>query len=162
MVIIIRKATTADAQDIFDVRFAAIRDQCKNYYPESALDAWTSGSPSERFRADVEQRFYVATVNNAVIGTGMLDLDSGQLDAIFVHPLYLRQGVGRAIVSFLENIARINSVNRLKLESTLNAATFYRNLGFRGAQISKYVTSQGLELECIPMEKEVPGAATAA
>lgn len=160
MTILVRKATLEDAQGIFDIRIAAIRDQCKNFYPEPVLGAWTSVSPSDRFRSDVEQHFYVATVGNCVIGSGMVDLNSGQIDAIFVHPQHLRQGVGRAIVTYLETLARLNGLRRLKLDSTLNAAPFYRSLGFRGTQIAQYDTQRGLKLECIPMEKEMLVAST--
>lgn len=151
--ITIRKASRDDAVQAFDIRQAAILDQCKGHYPGDALKSWTDGEPSERFLRVVEERFYLAVQEDRVIGTGMIDTQTGDIDAVFVHPDKLRMGVGRMILNYLEALAREHGLQSIKLESTLNAAPFYRACGFEGTELSQYVTPKGLRLDCIPMTK---------
>lgn len=95
----------------------------------------------------------MAMQDDRVIGTGMIDTQTGVIGAVFVHPAKLRRGAGRMIMNYLETIAREHGLQSIKLESTLNAAPFYRACGFEGTALSQYVTTKGLRLDCIPMTK---------
>jgi GNAT superfamily N-acetyltransferase len=157
MEITIRKAVADDAQAVFDVRIEAIRSQCRGFYSDDALASWTSGYVSERFKHNIDKFMHVAVVDGKIAGTGMIDLKSGHIDAIFVHSRLAKQGIGRAMVLYLENLARAAGIEQLKIESTTNAASFYHSIGFLGDKKSVYVTSKGIELDCIPMTKEIVG-----
>ena len=156
--ILIRKALNADAQSIFDIRIAAINSQCKVYYANQDLEIWTAGILSAHFVKMVEELGYVATVGGEVVGTGMIDLESGQIDAIFVHPSLMGRGIGRKMMDYLENLAIETGLVRLRLDSTLNAAPFYRAVGFVGNAVAEYKSPSGLSLDCIPMEKAISPA----
>ena len=99
------------------------------------------------------QHFYIATVGDAVVGTGMIDRSTGRLDAIMVRPDMTRHGIGKQMMSFLEDIARTAGLTELMLDSTLNAAEFYRSCGFVGDAIGKYQSPRGITLDCVPMTK---------
>jgi len=149
----IRKANRNDAIRAFDIRRMAILHQCKRHYPIDALESWANAELSERFLCVVEERFYLAIQDDQIIGTGMVDTDTGAIDAVFVDPEHIGKGTGRMIVNFLESIARKHKLQLLKLESTLNAAPFYRACGFKGQELSQYVTQKGTRLDCILMTK---------
>lgn len=149
----IRKACAADAKAAWDIRNAAILSQCKGYYAPELLAIWTDGAITGEFVHFVVEKFYVATVDGVVIGTGMIDRNTGKLDAIFTRPDMMRRGVGRQMVSFLENIARNTGLTELMLDSTVNAAEFYRNCGFVGDAIGTYQSPRGIAMDCIPMKK---------
>jgi GNAT superfamily N-acetyltransferase len=149
----IRKATAADAVAAWEIRDAAILSQCKGHYSPESLAIWTSGEITDEFIQFVVEHFYVATVDDVVVATGMVDLTTGRLDAIMVRPGMMRRGIGRQIVSFLEYIARAAGVTELTLDSTLNAAAFYRSCGFVGNAIGQYHSPRGITLDCIPMTK---------
>jgi N-acetylglutamate synthase-like GNAT family acetyltransferase len=151
----IRKANAGDAVSIWEIRNAAILSGCQAYYPVELLKAWTGGEMTEQFVQAVIEQFYVATLRDEVLGTGAINLDSAQLDAVFVRPDMMGRGVGRQIVAFLEELARQAGLTRLTLDSTLNAASFYRRCGFVGEAVSTYHSPRGIALECIPMEKEL-------
>ena len=78
---------------------------------------------------------------------------SAELDAIFVRPDMMRRGVGKQIVSFLEDIGRAAGLTKLTLDSTLNAADFYRRCGFVGEVAGEYHSPRGITRDCIPMGK---------
>ncbi|WP_371826110.1 GNAT family N-acetyltransferase [Photobacterium sp. GJ3] len=110
---------------------------------------------SARFIADVERAFFVAESEQRVIASGMINVDDGMVDAIFVVPEFMGQGVAQAMLSHLEHLAREAGLPAMKLNSTLNAAAFYRHCGFEGDEISVYESPGGLQLACIPMEKSL-------
>lgn len=156
----IRKAQAADAASAWDIRNAAILSQCPAYYPAELLAIWTRGEMTEEFVEFVAEKFYVATVGDEVVGTGAIDLDNGQLDALFVRPDMMQRGIGRQMVAHLETVARAAGLTRLTLNSTLNAAAFYRRCGFVGETVGAYHSPRGITLDCIPMVKELGSGAT--
>ena len=149
----IRKACADDAAAAWEIRNAAILSQCKGHYPPESLAIWTNGEITEQFIQFVVEQLYVATVNDAVVGTGMIDRDTGRLDAIMVRPDMMRHGIGKQMVSFLEDIGRAAGLTKLTLDSTLNAAEFYRSCGFVGEAIGIYQSPRGITLDCIPMTR---------
>ena len=153
--ILIRKANESDARVAWQIRNAAIDSQCTGHYPSEELELWTSGEMTEKFICAVADSLYVAILDGQVIGTGMIDLDFGNVDAIFVHPSYMGSGVGKRILLHLEKLAVEAGLTQLKLDSTLNAGSFYQACGFVGGEISKYKSPRGLLLDCIPMKKSI-------
>ena len=149
----IRKACADDAAAAWEIRNAAILSRCQGHYPVELLAIWTDGAITEQFVQFVAKHFYVATIDDAVVGTGMIDRDTGQLDAIFVRPDMMRHGIGRQIMSYLEDIGRAAGLTQLTLDSTLNAAPFYRSCGFVGETIGVFQSPRGIALDCIPMTK---------
>ncbi len=150
---VIRKADRGDAQRIWDIRVAAIRAQCRGFYSEEILEAWTKGDMADQFVAWVESSFYVATDGDAIVGTGAIDIESGQIDAVFVRPEYMGNGVARRMMAHLEGLALSTELKAVSLDSTLNAAPFYRKCGFIGDAIGVYESPRGFTLDCIPMTK---------
>ena len=151
----IRKAKREDAREAWEIRNFAILNQCAGHYSMDTLETWTNGDFYDDFIDAVEQHFYVATYNNQVIGTGMINIETGKIDAIFVHPNHMRRGIGKKIVEFLEDIALNSGLETLTLVSTLNAAAFYRACGFEGNAVGTYISPKGVSLDSISMFKVI-------
>lgn len=149
----IRKANCDDALDAWDIRRASVHAACAGYYPEAALSGWVDGTPSDKWVSIVEHGFYVAVDEGRVVGTGMLTIASGQVDAIFVRPSHMGRGIGYGILQFVETLAGTHGLVEIRLDATLNAAPFYRRCGWTGDVVSTYRTSRGIELACVPMTK---------
>jgi GNAT superfamily N-acetyltransferase len=149
----IRKATRADVDDTWRVRSRAIQHQCANVYTAAQIDAWTSKAPTPGYANDVDSSFYVTVTESRIIGTGMINLGTGKIDAIFVLPEYMGQGTARDMLQHLEALALNVELEYLHLDATLNAAAFYRKCGFVGDKVSIYHSPTGLTLECVPMHK---------
>ncbi len=155
MELVIRKAELQDAIAAWDIRNAAILDQCTGHYPEEQLAAWTAGEITDDFIQSVARSWYVATLNENVVGTGILEYATGQVDAVFVQPDRMGRGVGSAMMAHLESHAIESRLTRLTLDSTLNAAPFYRKCGFVGDQRGVYESPRGISLACIRMTKQI-------
>jgi GNAT superfamily N-acetyltransferase len=149
----IRKATRADSQAVLELRKEAVLAQCAGFYPDDVLTAWTSNVPSADWADRVERGFHVAVDGDQIVASGMLTTETGQVDAIFVLPSHMGRGIGRQMIAFLEGMAREHGLEEMSLESTLNAAPFYRTCGFSGETVAKYRSPRGLCLDCVPMVK---------
>ncbi|MGF6472102.1 GNAT family N-acetyltransferase [Paraburkholderia youngii] len=151
----IRKANRDDAFDAWDIRKTSVHAACAEHYPRAALSAWVDGSPGDKWVSVVERYFYVAVDRGSVVGTGMLTLASGQVDAIFVRPSHMGRGIGRKMLDFLQALAAEHGLDAMRLDATLNAVPIYRKCGWSGDSVSTYRTARGLELACVPMTKLV-------
>ncbi|WP_372872756.1 GNAT family N-acetyltransferase [Shewanella sp.] len=156
------KAYAEDAQAIWDLRNKAILAGCKGYYDELSLARWTEGELTESFTAVVARDFYVMKDGAGVAGCIMLDVShpalrkgEAQLEAVFVAPDMMGHGIGKRLVAFIEALALKEGINRLRLESTLNAVPFYRACGFGEEQSSLYHSPRGFSLECCRMYKNL-------
>ncbi|MGE8326822.1 GNAT family N-acetyltransferase [Pseudomonas urmiensis] len=149
----IRRATRDDAQIAFDIRRLAIRAQCIGPYSQQDMLAWTRGSLNEWFTDLVQQHFQLVCAQGRVVATGMLDVEEGEIGAIFVHPEFMGRGIGRLLIEHLEGLALEANLAQIKLDATLNAVAFYRACGFVGEQRSIYQSPSGLQLACVPMLK---------
>jgi GNAT superfamily N-acetyltransferase len=153
MTAIIRKASADDAAISWEIRRAAILDQCTGHYQAELLAIWTDGEMDDGFVQFVSEQLHVATIDSVVVATGMIDSQSGRVDAIFVRPDMMRRGIGKQMMTFLEQIGRAAGLTQLTLNSTLNAAAFYRKCGFVGDIIGTYQSPRGIILDCLPMTK---------
>ncbi|MGA3824632.1 GNAT family N-acetyltransferase, partial [Pseudomonas chlororaphis] len=64
-------------------------------------------------------------------------------------------GTGRQRANYRKQLACQPSPPHLALDSTLNAADFYRHCGFVGERIAQYQSPRGLTLACVPMIKHL-------
>ena len=152
----IRKASAQDAHLCWDIRNRAILAGCADCYDEADLVVWTQGELTESFTQVVAQFMYVAVIDGRVVGTAMLDEANAQVEALFVEPQVMGQGVGKRLLHFIERKANLLGLAELRLESTLNAAAFYRAHGFGGAgreEDSVYLSPRGIALDCVVMYK---------
>ena len=149
----VRKANAEDAKAVWEIRKLAILKQCKEHYPADLLQKWTDGSMDDQFVRLVEAHFYVATIDDDVVGTGMIDCNNGQIDGLAVRPDMMNHGIGKKMLTFLEDIALQSGLQKLTLDSTLNAIEFYRKCGFRGDRVGEYESPRGITLDCMPMTK---------
>lgn len=151
----IRRATRRDAQTAFDIRRLAIRHQCIGTYSEQQMLDWTKGSAEDGYNVLMDKHFYLGCVEGEPVATGMLDLEHCEIGAIFIHPDFMQRGLGKRVLHFLEELARDLDLGEVCLDATLNAADFYRRLGYGGEEPAIYHSPSGLRLACVPMVKKL-------
>ena len=153
--ITIQKALRSDTEAAFRIRNRAILEKCRDYYSTEELQEWTKGSPSEKFVDTVEESIYLAFIDNEIATTGMIDVETSKVDAIFTDPVHMGKGVAKKMLEHLEQIATEAGLIEVWLESTLNAASFYRECGYVGDKVAIHESDKGTRLECIPMVKRI-------
>jgi len=145
----ISKACAADALAAWDIRNAAILSQCTGHYPAELLAIWTDGAITAPFIDVVAELFYVATVDDAVVGTGMIDCATGRVDAIFVHPDMMRRGIGRQVVEVC--LAEAKEFEIKKIFVLTYQDVFFGKLGF--VLIDKRELPHKIWTDCIRCSK---------
>ncbi|KAF1053595.1 MAG: hypothetical protein GAK43_01317 [Stenotrophomonas maltophilia] len=151
----IRRAERRDAEAAFDIRLQAIRTQCGSAYSAAQVMAWSSVPLTDHYRAWVAEDYYLGRVDGQPVATGVIDLRSGQMEAIFVLPAFMGQGIGPQMIVHLEALARAAGLSETHLEATLNAQDFYRRCGYAGEVQAIYHSPSGLQLACVPMRKSL-------
>lgn len=151
----IKRATPADAQAAFTIRLLAIRSQCIGAYTAEQMALWTRGRAEDGYDTLMDKPFYLGWVNDEPVATGMLDLDNNEVGALFVLPAFTGRGYGKTMLDHLEKLARELAIEEVVLDSTLNAASFYRACEYVGEEQAVYHSPSGLALACIPMVKRL-------
>ena len=81
-----------------------------------------------------EGRTRAATAGDEVVGFATVaeTNDGIELEDLFVDPVWMRQGVGRALIRDVVRIAQHRGVRRVVVTANFHARAFYEGVGFRG------------------------------
>jgi GNAT superfamily N-acetyltransferase len=66
---------------------------------------------------------------------------------------HVRQGIGRAILRRLEELAREAGLTELRMDASINSVPFYRANGFVAVELGEHVMSSGGRMSCVRMQK---------
>ena len=75
----------------------------------------------------------VAVRNGTIVGFATLlptGHGAGELDALFVEPDLMRQGIGHELIADLATVAREHGLRRIEVTGNPNALRFYEREGF--------------------------------
>ena len=81
-----------------------------------------------------------------------------ELEALFVKPGYLRQGIGKMLVAHLRNEARLLGIREIRIQGDPNADEFYRYIG---AEPAGYRESASIPGRFLPVYRLTIGEAGA-
>ncbi len=155
----IRAATEDDATSILALRKASIRAFGPERYHAEQVDAWAAQplgtAPYLDSIRDESELVIVAEEDDDIAGFGRVELDTGVLSAVYVHPEYARDGVGSSLLSHLESEARNEGLGSLSLHASLNATDFYETNGYERVETVEHEAVGGVELACVEMMCEL-------
>ena len=160
MTVIIRLLAPEETRAFLEVHRAAVHGTAAADYPAAVIDAW---APFPVVEADVEEAGanadgaikIVAVVDGKIVGIGEVAPAARELNACYVLPRSGGTGVGKAIVSELESIARAHGAPFLALASSLTAQAFYSALGYKVLEHGEHVLRSGARMACVRMRKEL-------
>jgi GNAT superfamily N-acetyltransferase len=150
----VRRARDTDREAIWRVHTASIRGLCAGWYGETEIGVWVGRLTPDVYRGAILNRvMLVAEQDGEMIGFGQLDLDRAEVEAVYVVPGTVRQGVGSRLLRSLEEVARSRGLGRLHLCASLNAEAFYAARGYRPVQREFHRLTGAVALDCVRMEK---------
>ncbi len=151
----LREAGTSDAAAIAAIHEAAVRGAAAGaHYGKAQIDAWAQPHALSRLRQQIgSRRFLVAAAGDQLIAYAQLDLQAAVIRSVYVLPSFARKGVGRRLTQTLIEAARDAGLERLEIDSSLNAVPFYEALGFRRLEEVDHELRGGVALRCVRMEK---------
>ena len=126
----IRAATLADAPRIHELHLASVRAVCASCYEPAIIDGWLAGrSPQGYFHGISTGATFVAEAGGEIVG--FCESVPGEVRAVFVDPRWKGKGFGAKLLSWALSLAEAGPSGSVRLESTLNAVSFYERFGFR-------------------------------
>jgi GNAT superfamily N-acetyltransferase len=125
----LRPFAHGDLQQALSLIRTAIQAGAKFHYSETQIAAWISN------QGMVDPCLHcctlVAVTRGMVVGFAGADLrNTYQILFVFVAPHLWRRGIGRALVSSLEQFCAKGEVREIYVAAALNAVGFYKALGY--------------------------------
>jgi len=132
----LRPAEETDAWMMSAIHIAAIKALPATFYTEKELLAWRNyrdqPDGSNILKSMKVETFWVAIERDQVTGFTSYIVD--ELIALYVHPKYQGQGIGRALVRHFCTQAINCGINEVITTASLYAEGFYLRLGFIAIQ----------------------------
>ena len=127
-----------------------------DYYTDQQVEAWADKDESDGPPIEDEQQYLVvAEQNGIIVGFGQLSLENDEIVAVYVHPDYVRQGVGSVLLSHLESRANDAGIGELTLSASLPGVPLYDQAGYERMKTIVHETTGGVGLDCIAMRKRI-------
>jgi putative acetyltransferase len=146
-------ASGADIPTLWELRTRALRSQCASHYDPVTLQTWAAAPAPATYPALLAQGGGIkAYIKDELAGYAILDLQSNEVDAVFVDPRFGGQGVGKALLGALERMAAEPAT--LHLHASLNAVPFYEAAGYRAMKNTQYQHPSGILLDCVFMTRD--------
>jgi putative acetyltransferase len=156
---VIRPATVEEAEAIQVVHVAAILEHGPEAYTDRQVAAWAAKAEgTDRYTdavADPSTEIVVAVSNDEVVGFGELDVDAGEVEAVFVDPERGGERIGSSILDRFERRLRAEGFEEARLRSVRNAVGFYESRGYEPIERVTNTTTAGVEVDSIRMEKSL-------
>lgn len=152
----VRKATPDDVFDVHRIHSTAIRDGAGNHYRPEVVEVWVDAFNPENFPRNIERlEFWVSTLDDGrVAGFLAVNLETAELDSVYVAPWGRGLGMGSFLLGFGEELGRQAGLEKAWLDASLNAVSFYAGFGWeeikRHARVRKSV-----EIPVVRMEKNL-------
>lgn len=120
------------------------------------IAAWGGREYDEAHRVRTIRNDHVLVLvqKGTVLGYSHLSHD-GELRALYLDSSAIGQGVGKQLLECVEEEAKAQKLDRIFLDSTINAVGFYSHHGFVSAGEEHTLTINGEQIRCLPMEKRL-------
>lgn len=153
----IREANASDYDFMDGVFRASAKAFCSRSYDSQVIASWSGEPWPGRFLKNKESgdEQYVFTIDGSVVCFGSINLEHHKLVSLFVSPEQSGKGIGQSMLEFLFTRAESSGIPVLKIDSSLNAVSFYKRHGFTETFRSIYRTQNGVEMESVQMERKL-------
>lgn len=152
----LRPYEPADAAATLSIFTDAITQTAAAFYSADQVDAWAKPgrrSPGTWHVAMAGRVSVVAVIGSEVVGFSDID-GNGYIDMLFVAPRYVRRGVARTLLGFLEQRAQEAWTSELTSNVSVAARPFFESIGFEVVREQRPVID-GIEMTNYRMTKAV-------
>jgi len=148
----LRAARKGDGEALFEVTRRSVEALARNHYSPEQIARWMGDRTSAYYEDLIAQgQVVVAEFKGTVMG--FVDSEPGEVTRLFLLPGVAGSGLGRKLLDVGIANARKGHTGPIKVESTINAESFYRRHGFR--TVGRSYFSHGLggdPIEIVHME----------
>jgi GNAT superfamily N-acetyltransferase len=148
----IRPLTIDDLSLARYIHTAAFATNARGHYPAADIEAFDQFARSPRYADLLLGNPAVAAwlgpemVATAAWSPGEARSPTARVFGVFVRPMFTGEGIGRRIVAHVEEEARAAGYPALEAAATLNAAPFFKAIGFRFVRGGTWALPPGSEI----------------
>jgi GNAT superfamily N-acetyltransferase len=171
----IRPAVAADIPVLTEVIAASVRIVQAQDYTESERESALASVYGVDTQLIADGTYFAAEVDNIIVACGgwskrktlfgadhcagredsLLDpaTDAAKIRAFFVHPAWVRKGIGTRVLEACESAAIAAGFRRFEMGATLTGVALYQVRGYRAVENIKVPLANGESLAIVRMEK---------
>lgn len=163
---IVKKATVEHAEEISKLHFIGWKETYKEIIPGKYLNNITENQWEKSIKnglLDKEMKSWIATVNGDIIGCVCIGKrrertanNELELISIYIHPKYIRRGVGLKLLNVVDCYAIENNFDKIGLwvfEENFQAKKFYEKNNYKENGEVKNIEIEGVSLKEIRYQK---------
>lgn len=153
----IRQAISSDSLSVAEIHVESWKHAYRGLMPDSVLEGLTVESRMKHWITAIEAgypRLWVAEKNSVILGWVAFgpsrDKDAssqtGEIEAIYVHPEHWRKGVGKALLAAAVQALSAQNFSRVTLwvlSNNSRAEEFYSGQGFQAGSCPPKVSKRG-------------------
>jgi GNAT superfamily N-acetyltransferase len=177
MNLVLRQAIPADVPALCSLIDASVRGLQSTDYTPSQIEGALGSVYSVDSQLIADGTYYIVESEGVIVGCGgwskrktlfggdrwagredsLLDpqKDAAKIRAFFVHPDWVRRGIGSMILDACERAATAAGFTRFEMGATLTGVPFYRARGYVARESLDVPLKNGESLVVIRMEKQV-------
>jgi putative acetyltransferase len=92
----IRLGKISDTEKISQTHKASIQTLCKDHYSSDNIKNWTSILNPEIYENAIKEKILiVADENNVICGFGILDVETTEICAVYIHPDHIDKRIAK-------------------------------------------------------------------
>ncbi|BDA70523.1 acetyltransferase, gnat family [Calothrix sp. PCC 7716] len=106
-------------------------------------------------RRNSDEIVFVAEQNSEIVGFSCLISNDSRIGGIFVHPNFIRQGIGTDLLDAIEKVAIKNQCKVIDVTSSLAAVKFYQANGYQTIRESGFFSEAAVWVPCVNLSKKL-------
>jgi len=146
-------ANSFDKEKLVELQSKSLRLLFANYKPK-AVESLIIGQAKARLKYKHEI-VVVALDKDELVGFACLDVHLSLITALYVHPDFIRQGIGTHLLNFINKTAQESGCKFIKVWSSLTAASFYNTRGFKVIGNRGFFTANNIWIPCVYLKKKL-------
>ena len=145
-----RLAKSEDIKKLLELQSSSIRLMSADYTPRQ-IESLVRSQTLARYGS--HEIVFLASYKDELVGFACLINNYFQIGGLYVHPNFIRQGIGTQLLEFIEKTAIDKGCKVISVMSSLTAINFYKARGYQEIRQSGFVSELNVWIPCLILKK---------
>ena len=142
-------------EEIVEIHHRCVLMTNSKYYNSKQIGEWISVINTQSIKSQIAKSLWIVMENyGKIVGFAQYSLKDEVLYQIQIDPNEQKKGYGKMLYKYIENDFRESNISNISLFATLNAISFYKDLGFNIIK-EKLFKLTDTEIKMVEMSKKL-------